>query len=144
MPKYDHNRKPDPVRYCATCGKRLRRKRYQPSGLLESMRAFMDRATCGQMCMGYVYRGLKPSTAGDRQKFHTYARKLCPPGPCRSCGKKRPTEDHHKDGDWTNNQPSKLERLCSKCHKQEHKRIRTEPATHVRPTPSKSGAGEAI
>jgi len=45
---------------------------------------------------------------------------------CQVCGygvrdKNRDAQVHHKDGDWTNNDPENLETLCWDCHKEVHR-----------------------
>ena len=55
-------RKPDPIRYCEQCGKRMHRKRY--GGQLESSTAFAQRRYCNRLCWAAASSTpVKPDTA---------------------------------------------------------------------------------
>ena len=111
--------KPTPYKCCEHCGKQLERKRY-PNGDLESLLHFGRRKFCNQECMGRAFEA-KPSQSEDWSTCHYHARKLVPPGPCKTCGKLRATDVHHKDLDHTNNSPKNLERICRGCHTRLHR-----------------------
>lgn len=51
---------------------------------------------------------------------HYHARKAKPKGACEKCGSKRNVDVHHRDGNWRNNDPKNLGRLCRKCHYHHH------------------------
>lgn len=42
-------RKPDPVKHCVSCRKKLRRKRF-PCGRLEDYQRWLARVSCGRAC----------------------------------------------------------------------------------------------
>lgn len=52
---------------------------------------------------------------------HYHARKMVPAGCCNRCGKPDASDVHHKDGNYLNNSPENLERICRSCHVREHK-----------------------
>lgn len=45
---------------------------------------------------------------------------------CECCGSTENIQVHHKDLRWLNNSPENLQVLCTKCHNQEHSRIKEE------------------
>lgn len=110
-------RKTDPVKHCEFCGTLLERKRF-PSGL-EDMGAFRRRKYCNQKCMAAAFDA-KPSRTKETSTCHYHARKLVPQGRCEICGKENALDVHHKDGDFTNNNPSNLMRICRSCHIKAH------------------------
>lgn len=58
-----------------------------------------------------------------RASYCFHAHRIHGNGPCERCG--RDARDvHHRDGDWRNNAPQNLERLCRSCHVTEHNRRR--------------------
>jgi hypothetical protein len=67
--KWHPQRKPDPVKHCDYCGKRLKRKRRPFSGQLEWYNDFLRRRFCDMVCKAKWQVGR--SFRGD-----------CPTGPC--------------------------------------------------------------
>lgn len=113
------HKKPTPDRYCHACGKRLERKRL-PNGDLEYLIHFNRRRYCDKLCFAKGNTGQKKAVL-QWAAAHARARKICPNGPCKKCGKPAATDVHHKDGDWNNNSPTNLERICRGCHNKEHR-----------------------
>ena len=105
--------KPDPKRYCQFCQRRLARKRI--NGRLEDMGAFTRRKFCDRLCMAQAM--VQPTVS--KATFHSRARKFRL-GACERCGATRHLHVHHKDGNYTNNDPANLETLCERCHGKEH------------------------
>jgi len=108
-------RKPDPERYCETCGVRLERKRWS-TGELEALANFMRRRFCGRKCQ---HIGHMNQSSTNRQTMHYRARKQCRDA-CERCGADSRLEVHHRDGDRTNNELLNLETLCGSCHRAHH------------------------
>jgi 5-methylcytosine-specific restriction endonuclease McrA len=52
--------------------------------------------------------------------FRARARRLVPKGPCSLCRAEFGRDVNHRDRDPTNNALENLERLCSRCHTQQH------------------------
>jgi 5-methylcytosine-specific restriction endonuclease McrA len=111
--------KPDPEKYCAHCGTRLTRKRFA-SGVLESLLHFGRRKFCDQKCMARAFDA-RPSRSADASTSRYHARKMVPPGPCSICGKPDAMDVHHRDGNFTNNRPENLQRICRGCHTHHHR-----------------------
>lgn len=112
-------RKPDPLKHCAFCSARLTRKR-ERDGDLESLLHFGRRRYCGRTCMARAFDA-RDSRSVDASTCRYHARKLVPSGPCSVCGKPDALDVHHKDGDFTNNTPSNLQRICRGCHIHQHR-----------------------
>lgn len=112
--------KPTPVRCCQHCEKRLERKRLS-NGALESLLHFNRRKFCNRGCMARDFETRPKTSNPSWMTAHYHARKISPPGPCIKCGFMGQTDVHHKDGDWQNNSPENLERLCRSCHIREHR-----------------------
>ena len=114
-------RKPTPVKYCLQCGKQLERKRLR-NGDLESLLHFSRRKFCGRPCMARNFdnRPVKKNPAW--MTAHHHARKIKGKGPCETCGRTRNVDVHHKNGNWQDNSPKNLERLCRSCHNLAHRR----------------------
>lgn len=55
----------------------------------------------------------------QRQTYRYHARKFIKKN-CETCGTDKKLQVHHKDRDWTNNEPSNLETLCATCHMKWH------------------------
>lgn len=117
---YDHFRKPDPVKHCGTCSELMTRRRFQPSGYLESMSAFIKRRFCSRACRDVSLEGPR-GVVTDPSGSRAYARDKVPPGPCSRCNKPNGIDVHHKDRDCFNNAIENLERLCRGCHLREHR-----------------------
>ena len=103
-----HPMKHAPEKRCMICGCRFGRKRF--NGRLEDLTAFMARAFCSLTCANSRSKG-----GLSRKAFHARARKLRKPA-CEACGDKRKLHAHHVDEDWTNNDPSNVQTLCTYCH----------------------------
>lgn len=111
--------KPDPEQYCNECGVRLARKRFA-SGRLEDFGVFKRRKFCDQSCMSKAFdKRHRPDTKWAAA--HHAARQQIPHGPCSRCGKENASDVHHKDGNFQNNLPANLERICRSCHVKEHR-----------------------
>jgi len=106
--------KPTPLKFCATCGSKLERKRLK-SGELESLLHFNRRPYCNRECMKIGFRA-KPKTGISWAVTHKHARRMVPPGPCSVCGKPSALDVHHKNGDHRCNSPDNLQRICRSCH----------------------------
>jgi len=110
-------RKPDPVKYCASCNGLMTRKRF--SGVLESMNVFLRRKFCGVSCMGKKME--KPlvelTLSGIRQRTH---RAIPMNDACVECGATLNLQRHHIDEDKTNNMPGNVKTLCASCHAKWH------------------------
>lgn len=113
-------RKKDEEKYCETCGKMLHRKR-MPSGDLESNYHFHRRKYCDRKCMAESFEKKPKKDNPSWMTAHYHARKICPPGPCTVCGKEGRTDVHHRNGDWQDNRPENLMRLCRGCHLRAHR-----------------------
>lgn len=114
-------RKPDPYKTCEHCGKQLHRKRFA-NGVLESMHDFQRRQFCDVKCAAAHNVGKTRTDTPSWMTAHYHARKICPPGSCAICGTDGVTEVHHKNGDWRDNDPSNLVRVCRSCHVKLHHR----------------------
>ena len=79
-------RKPDPVKFCAECGKQLVRKRSR-NGQLESLLHFGRRKFCDRMCMARNFDGRESREIASWAGMHYRARKKVAPGACQACGK---------------------------------------------------------
>lgn len=115
------HKKPTPERYCEYCGKKLERKRL-PNGDLEYLIHFNRRKFCDRLCMAKAFDERPVKDNPQWTTAHYHARKIVPAGSCERCGSPNASDVHHKDGDWTNNNPDNLERLCRSCHNLEHRR----------------------
>ena len=114
-------RKPEPERYCKFCGKRLERKRLK-NGQLESLLHFGRRKFCDRLCMARSFDERPTTDDPGWMTAHHHARKMVPQGPCSRCGAPGASDVHHKNGDWTDNRPENLERICRSCHNRVHRR----------------------
>lgn len=115
-----YRQKPAPLKHCEECGAALTRKRFS-SGRLECLQAFGRRKFCDQKCMAAAFDSRPVKSNPSWATAHHHARKACPPGPCESCGSSQNVDVHHRNGDWQDNTPSNLQRLCRSCHNREHR-----------------------
>jgi len=114
------HKKPTPLRHCEHCGAKLERKRL-PRGDLEYLIHFNRRKYCGRVCMALAFDARHSAVVGpSTARYH--ARKIVPLGPCNRCGKPKAKDVHHLDGNYLNNSPQNLERICRSCHVQAHRR----------------------
>lgn len=70
-----------------------------------------------------------------RARYYFF-KKLCRPNICERCNKPKPAsrlQVHHKDGNYTNNQPENLESLCVDCHPIADRIMRQERSQYVSP-----------
>jgi|SRR5581483_1954216 len=106
---------PDPIKYCAACGARLTRKRF--NGTLEDMGAFRRRRYCNQACMAVGQEGTIKvmSPRNSRRQSAKAVREKC-----ETCGRNGRLHVHHRDENPLNNDPSNLMSLCGSCHRQAH------------------------
>ena len=111
-------RKPDPLKFCKSCGLRMKRKR-QPNGDLEAMSSFNRRQFCNLRCYGSTL----VRTPVDRQAAHQQARSLFRANSCARCGASERLERHHVDGNPFNNTPGNVEVLCLPCHRAHHAKL---------------------
>lgn len=114
-------RKQEQEKYCAYCGKRMHRKKWA-NGRLESNLHFSRRKYCDRKCMAAAFDAKPMGEVVTTTTAHWHSRKLVPKGPCEMCGKTGKTDVHHKDGNWMNNDPKNLVRLCRSCHLKAHDR----------------------
>jgi len=114
--------KPTPEKYCEFCGSQLERKRYNDK--LEDMVRFTKRKFCNIECMkrAFVMRGKNNqsystahSTARNINKYFNRQ------SDCQQCGSVKKLDVHHKDKDYTNNEPENLILLCRSCHTKLHR-----------------------
>jgi len=91
------------------------------NGRLESLLHFNRRPYCDRECMKAAFRAKPKKRDSSWMTAHYHARNLKPPGPCERCGKPNGSDVHHKNGDWQDNSPENLERLCRSCHNREHR-----------------------
>jgi HNH endonuclease len=105
--------KADPKKHCHFCRARLHRKRM--NGRLEDLGVFRRRKFCNKVCAG---SGSRLPTVG-KQAHMWRARKYRKPA-CERCGATKRLQVHHKDRDWTNDDPKNLETLCATCHRRMH------------------------
>ena len=120
VPLMPAHKKPTPLRYCEFCGSKLERKRLR-RGDLEYLIHFNRRKFCGRVCMARAF-DLRHSPVVGPSTARYHARKIVPRGPCNRCGKPLAKDVHHKDGDYLNNLPKNLERICRSCHSRVHKK----------------------
>lgn len=111
--------KPTPEKCCELCGSKLERRRLK-SGRLESLLHFSRRKYCNRKCMAMAFdqRHTGESWAAE----HREARQLTNPGPCERCGQGNARDVHHRSGDWHDNKPENLQRICRGCHNREHRK----------------------
>lgn len=103
--------KPDPVKFCQTCGERMYRKRF--NGRLEDRTRFLSRKNCSQTC-GNSRNVIQADSHRQR------ARRIKPRTSCEECAAKQKLHVHHRDRDVTNNDSSNLVVLCASCHLRLH------------------------
>lgn len=103
-------RNPDPMKSCEQCGTPLHRKRYGKN--LEDFTAFAKRRFCSLTCAN-------SKGASTVAGYRAQSRKLRG-AQCEACGYTLQLHAHHKDGDYTNNDPSNIQTLCAYCHNYWH------------------------
>jgi hypothetical protein len=108
--------KPQADKICLNCGNTFNRTRY--NGTLEDNTRFQKRRFCSLTCMGTFKRKEKPTRRALLKRIR-HLRK----GQCEECGTTENLSHHHKDLDWTNNDPLNLATLCSRCHLLLHHRL---------------------
>lgn len=116
--------KPDPEKFCAFCGKKMARVRFE-SGRLEDLAAFSRRKYCSRECMrkGFVKAG---KTGQDYRPAHQSAKRLAfdvlnLEKKCVVCGSTRNIDVHHIDKDFRNNTAENLMIVCRSCHMKIHR-----------------------
>jgi hypothetical protein len=113
-------RKPDPIKFCASCGKQLVRKR-MPNGSLESLLHFGRRKFCDQMCMAKGFTGRFKEAVQPKQGRYR-ARTLTRKVRCEMCGATtRRLDVHHRDENPLNNAVENRIVLCRSCHLKGHR-----------------------
>ena len=108
-----------PPKMCAHCGQTMERKRFGTR--LEDPNVFMRRMYCDQKCMGAAFDAKPVKANPSWMTAHYHARKMCAPSPCTACGKEGRTDVHHINGNWQDNRPENLTRLCRSCHIRTHR-----------------------
>src|SRR3990167_3215304 len=103
----------DPKKYCRHCQRRLRRKRY--NGILEDLGIFGRRKYCDRLCMAQSMKKVNVSRDAHLWRARRYRKTFC-----ERCGSNLRLHAHHRDHDYTNDEPSNLETLCAKCHGEHH------------------------
>lgn len=112
-------------KYCAYCGKKLERKRFE-NGRLEDFAVFKKRKYCNIECMGKAKLNIGYHPEQSNRSARTSARKIMetiikPEYKCAICGRTDKKLDvHHKDGNCKNNNPDNLILLCRSCHNKHH------------------------
>lgn len=99
-------RNADPKKSCERCGTSLQRKLHGKR--LEDFSVFARRRFCSLSCANSK---AVLTMSGCRSR----ARKLRGPR-CEACGYQHYLHAHHKDGDFTNNDPTNIQTLCTHCH----------------------------
>jgi len=122
MRDYSKLTKPTPEKYCAYCGKKLERKRY--NGVLEDLTAFNRRKYCDFGCMRRAYVK-KDASEQSWSEAHGSARKIVyliedREKICEICGSIGNIDIHHKDFNHQNNNPDNLMLVCRSCHMKIH------------------------
>ena len=98
---------------CERCGAAMTRQRF--GDRLEDASVFLKRQFCSLSCANT--RGNWGLSATARRRA---AHKMVKPH-CEICGRSRGTMHvHHRDENFTNNDPTNLQTLCPSCHKKEH------------------------
>ncbi len=114
------HRKLTPEKCCQYCSKKLERKRL-PNGDLEYLIHFNRRKYCDRFCMARAFEERPKKDDPGWSTAHYHARKIVKSGPCERCGSPNALDAHHKDGNWRNNLPENLERICRSCHNKVHR-----------------------
>lgn len=107
-------RKEDPIRNCQHCGQLMQRKIY--NGRLEDRAVLLRRKYCNQACMAMAFIHQEPS----QYTLYTRLRKKLQKSHCEICGSSMNLCNHHRDGNWKNNDPSNFRTLCNSCHTKLH------------------------
>lgn len=111
-----HPKAIDPIKFCATCGNLLTRKRFE-SGLLEGCGDFNRRKFCDRNCSSKS----KVKEIKTENGWRSHNRKNLPRADkCIRCGTPENLQVNHKDEDFTNNSPENLETVCGSCHMKAH------------------------
>jgi len=79
------------------------------------MGVFLRRQFCDRLCM--AQQMVKPTVT--RATYLSRARKFKKEA-CERCGARDHLHVHHRDRNYTNNDPANLETLCERCHGKEH------------------------
>ena len=110
--------KPDPMKNCEHCKKRLTRKRF--NGTLEDMGAFLRRHFCDRACMAAAMEGvIKHATPKNSRRQSQKTAKAA----CEMCGRSKVRlHVHHRDENPLNNASRNLQTLCGSCHRRSHSR----------------------
>lgn len=107
------------LKCCAYCGNIMERKRYT-NGDLQSWKEYDRQKYCSRDCMRMAFKE-KPHHGASWMTAHYHARNTLPNGSCEICGSSKNVDVHHKDGNYLNNSPENLRRLCRSCHNRIHK-----------------------
>ena len=110
-------RKRDLKKFCAQCGQRLKRKRF--NGTLEDRRAFSRRKYCDQTCMALSF--VKPTPCKSALCKRAERFRGCS---CEACGATMNLHAHHIDGNRLNDSSENIQTLCGSCHSIHHHRVR--------------------
>lgn len=102
-----HPRAKEPEKFCARCGLRLERRRF--NGRLEDLGVFKRRMHCSLHCANQRDRPKHWAT------YHYRARKHLGPS-CEACGSTDALHAHHVDGSPQNNDAANIQTLCMHCH----------------------------
>ncbi len=105
-------RKADPQKVCAHCGKPLTRRR-NDAGRLEDLGCFLRRQHCSRAC------GNSRSEPTHKDTYHWRARQMRGPV-CVDCGATEALQAHHIDHNPRNNDPANVKTLCASCHTKLH------------------------
>lgn len=105
--------KADPRKYCAHCGVRMRRKRY--NGRLEDLGVFNRRKYCDKRCMAADHADREVGKQGHLWRARRHRKDAC-----ERCGSSENLHVHHRDDNWRNDDIANLETLCGSCHLEHH------------------------
>jgi len=110
-------KKSDPIRFCAGCGNKLKRKIF--NGRMEDRNVFLKRSYCDRKCMGKAFVKDTPSRSALRKRVTPFRGKSC-----ESCGATKNLHAHHIDEKLLNDSPDNIQTLCGSCHVSHHHRAR--------------------
>lgn len=117
---WNGTRKPVELKRCAYCGKIMEIAKLK-NGYLESASQYNRKKYCNRDCMKKAFRKDETESV-SWSNMHRHARMIIPPANCKICGSATNVDVHHKDGNYLNNSPENLQRLCRSCHNLQHRK----------------------
>ncbi|OHD24265.1 MAG: hypothetical protein A2Y38_20070 [Spirochaetes bacterium GWB1_59_5] len=109
----DYPVKPTPEKYCAACGAKLERKRF--NNRLEDMSVFLRRQYCSRECSWTASRKESVTLSGLLKRATQLKDSAC-----EVCQAQTHLGVHHKDRNPANNSSENLLTLCASCHTKLH------------------------